>query len=197
MDAIWQRFNWLNDPDDINLTIFYDEVDRGRLLTSIATTLKRSALCICAPVVIGIAGLQMSRFASGVSWTHTSSSCATPALIQMYIFYFSLDPALVAGPDHTETFFDDKLSRKGFLASRFDHIRIIARRIRIAAASHGDHRPSRYRVRSSRMRRHVGRSIPPALSDARRFNPRGSIARRSSAPGRVPGGRSPWAAKAS
>ncbi|WP_455919074.1 hypothetical protein [Ensifer canadensis] len=129
MDAIWQRFNWLNDPDDINLTIFYDEVDRGRLLTSIATTLKRSALCICAPVVIGIAGLQMSRFASGVSWTHTmktpfgetvpSEWAERPvALIQMYIFYFSLDPALVAGPDHTETFFDDKLSRKGFLASR-------------------------------------------------------------------------------
>ncbi len=76
MDAIWQWFSWLNDTYGINLTIFYDDVDRGRFLTGIATTLKLSAVCIFASIVIELGGawLQMSRFAFvRVSWTPTSS----------------------------------------------------------------------------------------------------------------------------
>lgn len=99
MDAIWQWFSWLNDTYDINLTIFYDDVDRARFLTGIATTLKLSAVCIFASIVIGIGGawLQMSRFAfiRGVVDAYIQFFRNTPPLIQMYFFYFAVDAALV------------------------------------------------------------------------------------------------------
>ncbi|WP_242216831.1 amino acid ABC transporter permease [Shinella zoogloeoides] len=99
MDVIWQWFSWLNDAYDINLTIFYDDVDRGRFLTGIVTTLKLSAVCIVASIVIGIVGawLQMSRFVvvrSAVD-AYIQFFRNTPPLIQMYFFYFAVDAALV------------------------------------------------------------------------------------------------------
>lgn len=99
MENFWQSFSWLNDAYGINLTILYDDIDRTRFLSGILTTLKLSAVCIVASIIIGIAGawLQMSRFVAvrAIVDAYIQFFRNTPPLIQMYFFYFAVDAAMV------------------------------------------------------------------------------------------------------
>ncbi len=105
MDPIWEFFRWLYDAHGINLTIFYDELDRTRFLKGIWTTIHLSFICIVLSIIIGIAGawLQRSQFIwiRRVVQGYIQFFRNTPPLIQLYFFYFAVDAAL-------STLFDTK-----------------------------------------------------------------------------------------
>ncbi len=98
MDVVWEFFRWLYDAYGINLTIFYDDLDRTRFLKGIWTTIHLSFVSIVISLMIGVAGawLQMSK----LIWLRRSVQGYiqffrnTPPLIQMYFFYFAVDAAL-------------------------------------------------------------------------------------------------------
>ena len=95
MDIVWEWFRWLYDEHGINLTIFYDEWDRGRFLKGIWTTAHLSFVCIVLSIVIGILGawLQMSQFVwiRRIVQAYIQFFRNTPPLIQLYFFYFAVD----------------------------------------------------------------------------------------------------------
>lgn len=94
MEAFYAWFSWLYDETGINLTIFYDAFDRGRMLEGLMTTIHLSVICLALSVVIGITGawLQGSRLV----WTRRIVQAYiqlfrnTPPLVQLYFFYFAL-----------------------------------------------------------------------------------------------------------
>ncbi len=100
MDVVWDWFLWLYEERGINLTIFYDEWDRGRFFYGIWTTIKLSFVCIVFSIIIGIIGawLQMSPYI----WIRRAVQAYiqffrnTPPLIQLYFFYFAVDAALAS-----------------------------------------------------------------------------------------------------
>ncbi len=98
MEAIWEFFGWLYEVHGINLTIFYDELDRARFIKGIWTTIHLSFISIVISILIGIAGawLQMSRliWLRRVVQGYIQFFRNTPPLIQLYFFYFAVDAAL-------------------------------------------------------------------------------------------------------
>jgi polar amino acid transport system permease protein len=98
LEPVWEWFRWLYDAHGINLSIFYDEIDRHRFADGIWTTIQLSVACIILSTVIGIVGawLQQSRFI----WTRRIVQAYiqffrnTPPLVQLYFFYFALDATL-------------------------------------------------------------------------------------------------------
>ena len=98
MDDIAAWFLWLYKTTGIKLTIVYDAYDRARFLQGLATTIRLSALCLVASVVLGAvaAWLQGSRLA----WVRRAVAGYvalfrnTPPLVQLYFFYFALGPVL-------------------------------------------------------------------------------------------------------
>ncbi len=98
MDDVAAWFRWLHQATGIKLTIFYDSYDRTRFLEGFVTTLKLSAYCLVASLVLGAgaAWLQGSRVAAvrrGVAG-FVQVFRNTPPLVQLYFFYFALGPLL-------------------------------------------------------------------------------------------------------
>ena len=98
MESVWDWFRALNDASGINLTIFYDAFDRRRFVSGFLSTLKLSAYCIVASVLIGIVGawLQGSRLRLTrliVHW-YIQFFRNTPPLVQIYFFYFGIGSLL-------------------------------------------------------------------------------------------------------
>lgn len=95
---VWEWFLRLHQESGINLSIFYDQIDRERFLTGIVVTLKLSIVCIVISVVIGIVGAWL-RHSSGV-WVRMSIQAYvqffrnTPPIVQLYFFYFAVDKVL-------------------------------------------------------------------------------------------------------
>ena len=98
MESFWAWFRWLHDATGINLTIFYDPFDRGRFVSGFLMTVKLSAVCIVASVLIGIGGawLQRSRlrFTRHVVYWYIQFFRNTPPLVQLYFFYFGVGSLL-------------------------------------------------------------------------------------------------------
>ncbi len=100
MDVVWEFFRWLYDAHGINLTIFYDDLDRARFLKGMWTTLHLSFVSIVLSLVIGVAGAWLQR--SSFTWLrrivqgYIQFFRNTPPLIQMYFFYFAVDGTLSA-----------------------------------------------------------------------------------------------------
>ena len=102
MDSFWEWFRWLHEATGINLTIFYDKFDRGRFASGFLMTVRLSAICIVASVLIGIVGawLQGSRLTitrNIVHW-YIQFFRNTPPLVQLYFFYFGVG-SLISGSD--------------------------------------------------------------------------------------------------
>ena len=93
-------FRWLHDTTGINLPIFYDAFDRGRFVSGLLMTVKLSAICIVASVVIGVVGawLQRSqlRFTRHVVYWYIQFFRNTPPLVQLYFFYFGIGSLLTS-----------------------------------------------------------------------------------------------------
>jgi polar amino acid transport system permease protein len=98
MQTFWDWFHWLYDATGINLSIFYDAFDRGRFFAGLLMTLRLSAVCIVASIVIGVAGawLQESRLrlVRGVVYWYIQFFRNTPPLVQLFFFYFGLGSLL-------------------------------------------------------------------------------------------------------
>jgi len=98
MQFIWDWFRWLNETTGINLTIFYDQFDRGRFASGFLMTVKLSLVCIVLSVVIGIVGawIQGSRWriARTIVYWYIQAFRNTPPLVQLYFFYFGLGSLL-------------------------------------------------------------------------------------------------------
>jgi polar amino acid transport system permease protein len=98
LQTVADYFLWLKDAHGINLTIFYDDIDRTRFLKGVWTTIHLSFVCVVVSVALGIVGawLQMSH----VKWVRWAMSGYiaffrnTPPLVQLYFFYFAMDSAL-------------------------------------------------------------------------------------------------------
>ncbi len=98
MQLVWDWFRWLNESTGINLTIFYDQFDRGRFASGFLTTVKLSIICIVSSVVIGVVGawIQGSRLrvARTIVYWYIQAFRNTPPLVQLYFFYFGLGSLL-------------------------------------------------------------------------------------------------------
>ena len=80
----------------IKLTIFYDAYDRARFAEGFATTLKLSAYCLVASLVLGalaawLAGSRIAAVRRAIA-AFVAVFRNTPPLVQLYFFYFALGP---------------------------------------------------------------------------------------------------------
>ena len=98
MDDVAAWFLALYKTTGIKLTIFYDAYDRGRFLEGVVTTLKLSAYCLVASLILGalVAMLQGARvaFVRRAASGFVELFSNTPPLVQLYFFYFALGPLL-------------------------------------------------------------------------------------------------------
>jgi len=98
MDDVAAWFLALYKTTGIKLTIFYDAYDRGRFLEGVVTTLKLSAYCLVASLILGalVAMLQGARvaFVRRAASGFVELFRNTPPLVQLYFFYFALGPLL-------------------------------------------------------------------------------------------------------
>lgn len=103
LNPVWSWFEWIYDTYGINLSIFYDSLDRERFFSGLLTTVQLSLICIAASVLIGVVGawLQTSRFV----WTsrfvqgYIQFFRNTPPLVQLYFFFFAVGSVLPQVPD--------------------------------------------------------------------------------------------------
>ncbi len=94
MERIADFFRWLADARGVNLSIFYDALDRSRFLEGLWTTVKLSLICTLLSLAIGIAGawLQGARFtpARQLVQGYVQFFRNTPPLVQLFFFYFAV-----------------------------------------------------------------------------------------------------------
>lgn len=100
MQPVWDWFLWLYEAHGINLSIFYDDLDRHRFAMGLWTTVKLSAVCIVLSTAIGIAGAWLQQ--SSLVWTRRFVQAYiqffrnTPPLVQLYFFYFAVDSTIAS-----------------------------------------------------------------------------------------------------
>jgi polar amino acid transport system permease protein len=98
MDDVAAWFLWLYQTTGIKLTIFYDGYDRGRFVEGFLTTVRLSAYCLAASLVLGalVGMLQGARntVARRAASAFVELFRNTPPLVQLYFFYFALGPLL-------------------------------------------------------------------------------------------------------
>src|SRR5258708_4872975 len=84
----------LRETSSIQLTIFYDNFDRGRFFNGFLTSVRLMGVCLVASVVIGIVGAWIqgarSRILRLVTQGYIQFFRNTPPLVQLYFFYFAL-----------------------------------------------------------------------------------------------------------
>lgn len=94
MDGIENWFRWLYDATGINLSIFYDDYDRGRFLEGILITLELSVACIVASIAIGIVGAWLAgsqfRLTNRLVRGYVALFRNTPPIVQLFFFFFVL-----------------------------------------------------------------------------------------------------------
>lgn len=98
MDAVADFFLWLRAEHGINLSIGYDDWQRGRFFYGLWTTIKLSTLSIFFSLVIGVIGAaaqgapsRLVRFSVGAFVAFFRN---TPPLIQLYFFFFAVGTVL-------------------------------------------------------------------------------------------------------
>src|SRR3954470_5028520 len=98
MQSLAEFFRWLADAHGINLTIFYDSVDRSRFLTGLFTTVWLSAVCIVLSILIGLTGALVQGARSPVARAGVQAFVQffrnTPPLVQLAFFYFAVSTLL-------------------------------------------------------------------------------------------------------
>ncbi|KRW96659.1 amino acid ABC transporter permease [Paracoccus sp. MKU1] len=98
MATIADFFHWLAAKRGYNFSIFYDRFDGTQFLYGIWTTIHLSFFCVLLSVLFGAIGvwLQRSSF-EPLRWlvgAYVGFFRNTPPLVQLYFFYFAVDPVL-------------------------------------------------------------------------------------------------------
>jgi polar amino acid transport system permease protein len=98
MQLLADFFRWLADVHGVNLTIFYDSVDRQRFLTGLFTTIWLSIVCIVLSIVVGLIGAMMQGARSPIARAGVKGFVQffrnTPPLVQLAFFYFAVSALL-------------------------------------------------------------------------------------------------------
>jgi polar amino acid transport system permease protein len=98
MQSLAEFFRWLADAHGVNVTIFYDSVDRSRFLTGLFTTIWLSVVCIILSIVVGLVGALVqgarSRLARAAVQGFVQFFRNTPPLVQLAFFYFAVSTLL-------------------------------------------------------------------------------------------------------
>jgi polar amino acid transport system permease protein len=91
-------FRWMADAHGINISIFYDSIDRSRFLTGLLTTIWLSAVCIVLSILVGLIGAAMQGARSPVARAAVQGFVQffrnTPPLVQLAFFYFAVSTLL-------------------------------------------------------------------------------------------------------
>jgi polar amino acid transport system permease protein len=94
MEGIADFFRWLADARGINLSIFYDALDRSRFLEGLWTTIWLSLVCTLLSLAIGIVGAWLQgtrvRAVRGFVQAYIQFFRNTPPLVQLFFFYFAI-----------------------------------------------------------------------------------------------------------
>jgi polar amino acid transport system permease protein len=103
MQLVADFFRWLADAHGINISIFYDSIDRSRFLTGLLTTIWLSAVCIVLSIVVGLIGAAMQGARSPIARAAVQGFVQffrnTPPLVQLAFFYFAVSTLLPAVTD--------------------------------------------------------------------------------------------------
>src|SRR3954468_8463359 len=98
MQLVADFFRWLADAHGINISIFYDSIDRSRFLTGLLTTIWLSAVCIVLSILVGLIGAAMQRGRSRVARAAVQGFVQffrnPPPLVQLAFFYFAVSTLL-------------------------------------------------------------------------------------------------------
>jgi polar amino acid transport system permease protein len=104
MQSLAEFFRWLADAHGVNVTIFYDSVDRSRFLTGLFTTIWLSVVCIILSILVGLVGALVqgarSPLARGAVRGFVQFFRNTPPLVQLAFFYFAVSTLLPMVTDH-------------------------------------------------------------------------------------------------
>lgn len=105
MEQIAQFFRWLYEAHGINLTIFYDALDRQQFLNGVWITIHLAIFCVILSIAIGAVGVWLQGLKSApVRWliaAYINFFRNTPPLVQLYFFFFALDPVISGAVGHT------------------------------------------------------------------------------------------------
>lgn len=98
MQSVAEFFRWLADAHGINITIFYDPIDRARFLTGLFTTIWLSVVCIVLSILVGLIGALMQGARSPIARAAVRGFVQffrnTPPLVQLAFFYFAVSTLL-------------------------------------------------------------------------------------------------------
>jgi polar amino acid transport system permease protein len=98
MNAIADWFQWLYAAYGINLSVFYDPLDRSRFLAGLWNTIWLSFVCIVLSIGFGVVGAWVqgsrSRILRSIVGSYIQFFRNTPPLIQLYFFYFAVSTLL-------------------------------------------------------------------------------------------------------
>jgi polar amino acid transport system permease protein len=98
MQLVADFFRWLADAHGINISIFYDSIDRSRFLTGLLTTIWLSAVCIVLSILVGLIGAAMQGARSPMARAAVQGFVQffrnTPPLVQLAFFYFAVSTLL-------------------------------------------------------------------------------------------------------
>lgn len=98
MQSLAEFFRWLADAHGVNVTIFYDSVDRSRFLTGLFTTIWLSVVCIILSILVGLVGALVQGARSPLARAAVQGFVQffrnTPPLVQLAFFYFAVSTLL-------------------------------------------------------------------------------------------------------
>src|SRR4051812_5854820 len=98
MQPFAEFFRWLADAHGINISIFYDSIDRSRFLTGLFTTIWLSIVCIFLSIIIGLVGALVQGARSPIARAGVQGFVQffrnTPPLVQLAFFYFAVSTLL-------------------------------------------------------------------------------------------------------
>ncbi len=98
MQSFAEFFRWLADAHGINISIFYDSLDRSRFLTGLFTTIWLSAVCILLSILVGLIGALVQGARSPIARAAVQGFVQffrnTPPLVQLAFFYFAVSTLL-------------------------------------------------------------------------------------------------------
>lgn len=98
MQSLAEFFRWLADAHGVNLSIFYDSIDRSRFVTGLFTTIWLSIVCIILSILVGLIGALVQGARSPVARAAVQGFVQffrnTPPLVQLAFFYFAVSTLL-------------------------------------------------------------------------------------------------------
>lgn len=113
LEPVWGFFAWLYEAYGINLSIFYDTLDRERFFRGLQNTIWLSIICILFSIVIGFVGAwaqgSPSRILRAAVQGYIQFFRNTPPLVQLYFFYFAIGSIA------------PKVERDGFMVPMIDN----------------------------------------------------------------------------